>query len=74
MSTSVSPEYTDCTFAEGGGLRPPNECPGYDIKQSDCEVPVMLGPWGIWGTISLPLLHGPLWPSVVAPDRALSMG
>ena len=29
-------EYTDCTPAEG------NECPGYDTKQSDGEVPVML--------------------------------
>ena len=27
-------EYTDT----------PNECPGYDTKQSDGEVPVMLGP------------------------------
>ena len=33
-------EYTDCTSAEG---YPPNECPGYDTKQSDGEVPVMLG-------------------------------
>ena len=57
------------------GVRPPpNECPGYDTKQSDSEVPVMLGSWGIQSTPSLPLLLGPLWPSVVAPDRALSMG
>ena len=26
---------------------PPNECLGYDIKQSDGEVPVMLELWGI---------------------------
>ncbi len=26
-------EYTDCTSAEGQD--PPNECPGYDTKQSD---------------------------------------
>ena len=66
-------EYTDCTSAEG--IRPsPNECPGYDTKQSDGEVPVMLGLWGIWSTPSLPLLPGPLWPGVVAPDRALSVG
>ena len=51
-----------------------NECFGYDTKQSDGEVPVMLGLWGIWSTPSLPLLPGPLWPGVVAPDRALSMG
>ena len=63
-------EYTDCTSAKGK-TPPPNECPGYDTKQSDGEVPVMLGPWGIRGTPSLPLLPGPLWPGVVAPDRAL---
>ena len=54
----------------GGG----NESPAYDTKQFDGEVQVMMGPWGIWSTPSLPLLPGPLWLSVVAPDRALSMG
>ena len=45
-----------------GGLNPhPNECPEYDTKQSNGEVPVMLGPWGIRSTLSLPLLPGPLW-------------
>ena len=48
--------------------------PGYDTKQSDGEVSVMLGPWGIRNIPSLPLLPGPLWSGVVAPDRALSMG
>ena len=33
-------EYTDCTSARG--KTPPNESPGYDTKQSDGEVPVML--------------------------------
>ena len=56
------------------GKTPPNECPGYDAKQSDGEVPVMLWLWKMWTTPSLPLLPGPLWPGVVAPDRALSMG
>ncbi len=56
-------EYTDC-----------NECPGYDTKQSDGEVPAVLGLWGMQSTPLLPLLPGPLWPGVVAPDRALSMG
>ena len=51
-------EYTDCTSAEGQGLS--NECPEYDIEQSDGEVPVMLGPWGMQSTLSLPLLPGPL--------------
>ena len=66
-------KYTDCTSAEG---YPPtsNECPDYDTKQSDGEVPVMLGPWGIWSAPSLPLLSGQLWPGVVASDRTLSMG
>ena len=57
------------------GVRPPhNECPGYDTKQSDGEVPAGLELWGMRGTPSLPSLPGPLWPGVVAPDRALSMG
>ena len=37
-------EYTDFTSSEG--LDPRNECPGYDTKQSDGEVPVILGLWG----------------------------
>ena len=52
----------------------PNECPGYDTKQSDGEVPVMLELWEMQGTPSLPSLPIPLWPGVVAPDRVLSMG
>ena len=58
-------EYTNCFSAE---------CPGYDTKQSDGEVPAMLELWGMWSTLSLPSLPGPLWPGVIAPDRALSMG
>ena len=50
-----------------------HKCPGYDTKQSDGEIPVMLELWGMWSTPSLPLLPGPLWPGVVAPDRALFM-
>ena len=65
-------EYTDCTPAEGGET--PHECPGYDTKQFDGEVPVMLKLWGMRSTPSLPVLPGPLWPRVVAPDRVLSMG
>ena len=58
------------------GVRPPptNECPGYDTKQSDGEAPVKPKLWGMWSILSLPLLPGPLWPGVVAPDRVLSMG
>ena len=51
-----------------------NEYPGYDTKQSDDEVPVMLELWGMQSTLSLPLLPGPLWPGVVAPDRILFIG
>ena len=47
---------------------------GYGTKQSDGEVPAVLELWGMRSTSSLPLLPGPLWPGVVAPDRALSMG
>ena len=56
------------------GVRQPNECPWYYTKQYDGEVPVMLEIWGMQSTHSLPSLPGPLWPRVVAPDRALSMG
>ena len=51
------------------GVRPPNECPGYDTKQSDGEVPAVLELWGMRSTPSLPSLPGPLWPGVVAPDK-----
>ena len=60
-------EYTDCTSAEG--LDPCNECPRYDTKQTDSEVPVMWELWGMQCTPSLPLLPGPIWPGVVAPDK-----
>ena len=65
-------EYTDCFSAE----TPPtlNKCSGYDTKQSVGEVPVVLELWGMWSAPLLPLLPGPLWPRVVAPDRVLSMG
>ena len=57
------------------GVRPtPNECPGYDTKLSDGEVPVMLELWGMWSILSFPLLPGRLWPGVVAPDRVLFRG
>ena len=56
------------------GKTPPNECPGYGTKQSDGEAPAMLELWGMRSTPSLPSLPVLLWPGVVAPDRALSMG
>ena len=68
----MTAEYTDCISAEG--LDFPNECPGYDTKKSDGEVPVMLEVYGMRSTHSLPSLPGPLWAGVVALDRVLSMG
>ena len=35
---------------------------------------MMLELWGMGSAPSLPLLPGPLWSGMVAPDRALSMG
>ena len=46
-----------------------NECPEYDTKQSDGEVPVRLEFWGMRSTLLLPSLPGPFWPGVVAPDK-----
>ena len=46
----------------------------YDTKKSDGEVLVMLELWGMRRTPSLQSLPGSVWPGVVAPDRALSMG
>ena len=53
---------------------PPNECPGYDLKQSDGETSVMLELWGMRSTLLLPSFPGPLWPGIVAPDKFLFMG
>ena len=50
-----------------------NECPGYDTKQSDSAVPVMLEFEGRSTPLLLSLL-GPLWPEVVSPDTVLSIG
>ena len=66
---------TQTIVQSAGAVRPPpNECPGYDTKQSDGEFPAVLELWGMQCTPSLPSLPGPLWPGVVALDRALSMG
>ena len=72
LSLAQSAGAADCTSAEG--LDFPNECPRYDSKRSDVGVPVMPGLWEMLSTPSSPLLPGPLWPGVVAPDGALSMG
>ena len=41
--------------------------------QSDGEAPIMMELWRMRCSLSLPLLPGPLWPGVVAPDRIFSM-
>ena len=53
------------------GVRPTpaNECSGYDTKQSDGKVPVMLELWGMQSTSLLLLFPGPLWPGMVAADK-----
>ena len=56
------------------GKTPANEYPGYDTKQSNGEIPVMLELWGMQSTPFLLSLPGTLWPGGVAPDRVLSMG
>ena len=59
------------------GVRPPpqkNQCPWYDTKESDGEVPVMLKILRWQSTHSLPLLPGPLGPRMVALEWALSLG
>ena len=65
-------EYTDGFFAEGYDSS--NECPGYDTKQSDGEVSVMLELWGMRSIPSLPSLPVPLWPRVVVPDKGSIYG
>ena len=55
------------------GVTTLSECPGYNTKQSDGQVPVILELWGMWSTSSLPSLPDPLWLGVVAADRILSM-
>ena len=55
-------------------IPPTDKCPGYDTKQSDGDVPVMLEFLGMQSTPSLPSLPGPLHPRVVPYDRVLCMG
>ena len=50
---------------------PPYACPGYDTKQSNGEVQVMLELWGMQSTPSMLSLQGAHWPGVVAPDSSI---
>ena len=56
-----------------GVIPPLNECPGYDTKQSDGEVPVMSELSGMRSYSSWPSLPGPHWSRVVASERVLSI-
>ena len=58
--TSGAGEYTNSIFAEGK-TPSQNECPVYDIKQSDGEASVMLELWEMQSISSLSLLPGTLW-------------
>ena len=63
-------EYTTASLQRGKTPHThSNECPGYDSKQSDGEVPVMLELWGMWSTPSLASFPGPLQPKVVALNK-----
>ena len=50
-----------------------NECPEYDIKQNDGEIPT-LEIRRLWSTSLLALVPSPLWPGMVALAGVLSMG
>ena len=71
MSKSVA----RCSLCRGIRFPPPlpNECPLYDSKKSDGEASIMLELWRMRITPSLLSIPGPLWPSVVAPNKVLSM-
>ena len=55
-------------------VRPLNECPVHETKQSDNQAPVILELLGIRNIPSLLFLPGPLRPGVVTPDEVQSMG
>ena len=68
VQLAVSVEYADCTCR---GVRP---SPMSVLFMTLNNLMVMLELRGMLSTPALPLLPGPLWPGMVAPDRALSLG
>ena len=70
--SAAAVEYTECISAAEQDF--PTVCPGYDTKKTDGKAPVMPESWGMWSSVSLPLLQGPLWLGAVVPDLVLSMG
>ena len=71
-SGTLSAEAEELLLCKGVRL-PTNECPGYDTKRSDAEVPVMLELRRMRSTPSLPSLPVPHCPEVVAPDMVQSL-
>ena len=62
-------EYTDCFSTKGVRVPHPNESPGYETKQTDGKVPVMLELWGMRITPLISLL-----PGMVVPDKGSIYG
>ena len=59
------------------GVRPAptaDEYPGYDTKQSDGEIPVILELWEMQSYSSLPSFPRPFWSEMLASYRILSIG
>ena len=65
-------EYTDCNSAES---KDPHSTSVLDMTLNNLMVRFSnAGALGMQSTPLLPSLPGPLWPGMVTPDRALSMG
>ena len=60
-------------LVQSAGAAEYNDCPVYDSKYTNGEVPGMLELWRMQNTSLLPSLPGLLWPWVVAPDSVLFM-
>ena len=72
MAQSAWAAEYNCFSAEGQVSS--HKFRGWDTKQSDCDVLVMLELWGILSTHLLLPLPGTLLSGVVAPDILLSIG
>ena len=68
-----SVEYTDFVSAEWVRPLSPNECPRYDIKQSDDEAPALEFGGNVGVSLHCHFLPDLLTSGVVAPDRVLSI-
>ena len=66
QSSRLGMENIPSAFLQRGKTSP-NECHGYDTKQSDGEAPVMQN------TSSLPPIPGPHCPRMVAPNKVQSV-